>query len=65
MVSSLLPTMCEVGEISNLVSDYVDDIILSSETSCGNNPMESIKTLSRICVEAEALRIMRRMQNPN
>ena len=64
MVSSLLPTMCEVGEISNLVSDYVDDIILSSETSFGNHPIEAIKTLSRICVEAEALRIMNRIQNP-
>lgn len=53
--------MCEVGEISNLVSDYVDNIVLSSETSCGNHPIEAIQTLSRICVEAEALRIMRRM----
>lgn len=64
MVSSLLPTMCEVGEISSLVTEYVDDIVLSSETSCGNNPIEAIKTLSRICVEAEALRIMKRMQDP-
>jgi len=65
MVSSLIPTMCEVGEISNLVSDYVDDIILSSETSFGNHPIEAIKTLSRICVEAEAIRIMKRIQNPS
>ncbi|KAL4427499.1 hypothetical protein ABPG74_015202 [Tetrahymena malaccensis] len=65
MVSSLLPTMCEVGEISNLVNDYVDNIVLSSETSCGNHPVQAIKTLSRICVEAEALRIMKRLQNPS
>lgn len=61
MVSSMLPTMCEVGEISNLVSEFVDDIILSSETSFGSNPVEAIKTLGRICVEAEALRILKRM----
>lgn len=65
MVSSMLPTMCEVGEISSLVAEYVDDMILSSETSCGNNPIEAIRTLGRICVEAEALRIMKRMQNPS
>lgn len=35
MVSSLLPTTSEVGEISNLVSNYVDAIVLSGETSYG------------------------------
>ena len=54
MVSSLLPTTCEVGEISNLVQDQVDGIILSGETSYGMNPIQSIQTLSRICMEAEA-----------
>lgn len=39
MVSSLLPTTCEVGEIANLVSNYVDGIILSGETSCGMYPI--------------------------
>ena len=61
MVSSLLPTMCEVGEISSLVSDYVDDILLTSETSFGLHPIDAIKTLSRVCVEAEALRIIKRL----
>lgn len=64
MVSSLLPTMCEVGEVSNLIADFVDSIALTTETSGGNHPIEAIKTLSRICVEAEALRIMKRMKNP-
>ena len=42
MVSSLLPTTCEVGEISNLVSDFVDGIALTTETSGGNHPIEAI-----------------------
>lgn len=54
MVSSLLPTTCEVGEISNLVSDYVDGIILSGETSYGMYPIQAVETLSRICMETEA-----------
>ncbi len=35
MISSLLPMPCEVGEIFNLVSECVDNIILSSETAYG------------------------------
>ncbi len=58
MVSSLLPTMSEIGEISNLINEYVDNIILSSETSCSANPIEAIRTLHRICVEAEKARIV-------
>lgn len=57
MVSSLLPTMSEIGEISNLVNEYVDCIVLSSETTCGTNPVEAIKTLKRVCLEAENIRI--------
>ncbi len=58
MVSSLLPSMCEIGEISNLVNEYVDCIILSSETSCSANPAEAVKILDRVCVEAEKIRIL-------
>ena len=57
MVSSKLPKSCEVGEIDSLVSCYVDGIILSSETSLGNNPIEAIETLSRVCIETEARQI--------
>ncbi|EGR31005.1 pyruvate kinase, putative [Ichthyophthirius multifiliis] len=58
MVSSLLPSMSEIGEISNLVNEYVDGIILSSETSCSTNPVEAIKTLEKVCIEAENIRIL-------
>ncbi len=42
MISSLIPTIPEIGEISSLVNDYVDGIILSSETTYGDYPIESI-----------------------
>lgn len=48
MVSSLIPTIPEIGEISNLTNQYIDGFILSAETSFGENPIESIETLSRI-----------------
>ncbi|EGR27483.1 pyruvate kinase, putative [Ichthyophthirius multifiliis] len=53
MVSSLLPSFCEITEISNLVYNFVDNIMLSEETSCGDHPLEAVKTLKRICLEAE------------
>ncbi|EGR27591.1 pyruvate kinase, putative [Ichthyophthirius multifiliis] len=59
MVSSLLPMTCEVGEIFNLVSECVDNIILSSETAFGNFPVQAIETLSRICIETEANQILK------
>jgi pyruvate kinase len=57
MVSSLLPTMSEIGEISNLVFEKVDGLVLSSEISSSENPIESTKTLDRVCLEAEKIRI--------
>lgn len=54
MVSSLLPTTCEVGEISNLINEYVDSIVLSDETSYGMHAIQAVETLSRICIETEA-----------
>ncbi|EAR82294.2 pyruvate kinase complex alpha subunit (macronuclear) [Tetrahymena thermophila SB210] len=63
MVSSLLPTTCEVGEISNLVSDYVDAIILSGETSYGMYPIQAVETLSRICMETEARQILKNLND--
>ncbi|EGR29902.1 pyruvate kinase, putative [Ichthyophthirius multifiliis] len=57
MVSSLLPSTCEVSEISNLVSDHIDGFILSGETSYGMYPIQTIQTLSRTCMETEARQI--------
>lgn len=39
MISSPLPTIPELGEISNLVSEYVDGIVLSGETAYGDYPI--------------------------
>ena len=64
MVSSLIPTPSEVGQISHLVSDSVDGIVLSNETSYGMHKIESIKTLSRIAVESEAKSIMHYLKEP-
>lgn len=42
MVQNFFPTTCEIGEISNLVQDFLDGIILSNETSYGHHPIECI-----------------------
>lgn len=57
MITSLIPTIPEIGEISNLVNQYIDCFILSAETSFGEHPIESIETLSRIIKEVERYQV--------
>ncbi|KRX10240.1 Pyruvate/Phosphoenolpyruvate kinase-like domain [Pseudocohnilembus persalinus] len=64
MVSTLLPTTTEVGEIYNLVEQYVDGIILSQETTVGEYPTETVETLSRVMIQAENEKLKKYMENP-
>lgn len=39
MITSLIPTFSEMGDISNLVNEDVDSIMLTGETTYGNYPI--------------------------
>ena len=51
--SSSYPIRAEVSDIANAVLDGTDAIMLSDETTVGNNPLETLKLLEKIVKTAE------------
>lgn len=56
MIESPVPTRAEVSDIANAIYDGTDAVMLSAETGAGKYPVESVKMMARIAVEAEASR---------
>ena len=54
MIETPTPTRAEATDIYNAVMDGTDAIMLSAETSVGKYPVEAVKNMSRISLEAEA-----------
>ncbi|KAJ4978222.1 hypothetical protein NE237_009002 [Protea cynaroides] len=55
MVDNLRPTRAEATDVANAVLDGTDGILLGAETLRGLYPIETIRTVGRICFEAECV----------
>lgn len=53
LTKKAVPNRAEVSDLSTLVSDAIDAIMLTSETTVGAHPIDTVRIVSKIIKEAE------------
>ena len=64
MIHSPIPTRAEVTDVANAVLDGADAVMLSGETSIGDQPVKVVEAMNKIIDEAEATNFMNREKRP-
>lgn len=58
---SLMPSKSEVASVTSAILDGADCLVFDEETSTGKYPVNSVKILSKICIEVEAAHHYKRL----